>query len=338
MNIINAYCTLFDSNYADKGLVMIQSLRVYDKVSPIFVLCMDDLCFEILSSEKISNVEIIKLDDFVDDDLRKLQEIRGKGEFCWSCTGKLIKYVLINYGPRTCTYVDSDLLFYSDPIVLINEMHTKNCSVQVVPHRFPNTRRWRKVERTSGKNCVQFNTFSDSQDSMELLDHWITQCINKCDKYSGGDQIYTSNWGEIKYVNISQNEGAGLAPWNVEKYKLSKNNNIILNRKTNKQVDLVFYHFQGLEYLDRYRIYIRLRNRISKFDQSLIDYLYIPYLICLEKMKQMLKEKYGVVPMYSHSSGLFGDECNPRNLKAIISDLIEKRNVKKDTYDISDYI
>lgn len=331
----NAYCTLFDSMYADKGLVMIYSLREHDKDSSIYVLCMDDCCYSIIRSENIHKVIPIRLEHFLDNELKGIQGQRGKGEFCWSCTGKLIKYVLHHYGAQYCTYLDSDLFFYSNPSVLIKEMIDKNCSVQVVPHRFPKTRRWKKVEKTSGKNCVQFNTFSNTKDSMMLLDMWISQCIEKCDKYSGGDQLYTSNWGDYSFVNISDNDGGGLAPWNIEKYKLIKNKeNYILRKSDKKEFKLIFYHFQGLEYLDRYTVNIHIRKKITFVDKRLIFKLYNSYLKRIEMMKRKLEKEYEIVPLYSHSTGLFGDEKRKRNIKTVISQFIEKRNIKADTIDV----
>lgn len=335
--LANAYCTLFDSMYADKGLVMLRSLRAFDQTSDVYVLCMDELCYSILSAEKIEKLVPIALEDFLDDELRSVRAQRGKGEFCWSCTGKLIQYVLDRYGAQYCTYLDSDLFFYSDPSVLIREMLEKDCTVQVIPHRFPNKRRWRIIEQTSGKNCVQFNTFSNSEDSRALLNTWIGQCMEKCDKYSGGDQLYTSNWGEYPFVSLSENDGGGLAPWNIEKYTLAKNREDSIRRKSDgKEFALVFYHFQGLEYLDRYTVNIHIRNKITLVDSRLLSRLYEPYLLELEDMKRRLEEEYQIVPLYSHTTGLFGGEKKKRSLKQILSDAVEKQNRKADTIHIGE--
>lgn len=333
--INNAYCTLFDSMYADKGIALMQSLRKHNKDSFLYVLCMDDLCYSILSNESFPNVVIVKLEEFLDEELILLKEKRSKGEFCWTCTGKLIKYVLDRFNAKYCTYIDSDLYFFSNPDILVNEMIDNNCSVQVVPHRFPEKRRWKIIEAQSGKNCVQFNTFTDEYNSRKLLEKWIGQCIKKCDKYSGGDQMYTSDWGQYTFVNVSANDGGGLAPWNIEKYRAVRNNNNQIIRKSDKKVfDLVFYHFQGLEYVNRYSVNIHVRNKITVVDQKLLDSLYIQYLTHVESIKNKLEEQYGVVPLYSHSTGLFGEEKNEMTIKKRVSKLLESRNIRKDTYDL----
>ncbi len=333
-----SYCTLFDSVYADKGLVMLNSIRQHNFSSPIYVLCMDEMCRKIISGESIEKVFPINLSEFLDDDLIGIRDRRTKGEFCWSCTGKLIKYVIDNYDCDSCTYLDSDLFFYDDPEILVDEMIGNHCSVQVVPHRFPNTRRWRLTETTSGKNCVQFNTFSREENSLNLLNIWIGQCIEKCDRHSGGDQIYTSNWGNYSFVYASLNDGAGLAPWNIENYKSSKNKNRFLRRSDSQEFTPIFYHFAGIEYLDRYVVDIHIRNKFSRVDSRLIEMLYVPYLLEIEKMKSKLEKEYGILPMYSHNTGLYGNDKMNLNLKQQISRILEKRNRKKDTIDISGLI
>ena len=332
----HAYCTLFDSNYADKGLVMIDSLLEKND-SETFVLCMDDLCFDIIKGERFPNVIGIPLHDFMDKELFGIVNERSRGEFCWSCTGKLIKYVLDNYEYEYCTYVDSDLYFYDNPDSLIEEMVASECSVQVVPHRYPDTKFWKSVEAQSGANCVQFNTFSNENKSRELLDEWIDKCIDKCSYIDGGDQKYTSQWGELPYVNISKNEGAGVAPWNIQKYKLDSINPIIIkDRKTQKKSRVIFYHFQGIEYNDRRSVNIRVRNRIEIIDMKLIRILYTDYLEKIERKKSYLSKKYNVLPMYSHSSGLLKDKKNNlKSFKAIIYWVITYFNTKLDTLYLS---
>jgi hypothetical protein len=333
------YCTLFDSNYADKGIVMLRSLRQHDNDSCICVLCMDELCYSIIERENLFKVIPISLNEFIDDDLKTIKPQRSKGEFCWSCTAKLIKYCIDTYDSDYCTYVDSDLFFYSDPRVLIKEMINANCVVQVVPHRFPQTRRWKTIEKTSGKNCVQFNTFSNHKKSIALLSEWIAQCIEKCDRHTGGDQLYTSNWGDFNYVNVSDNDGAGLAPWNIENYKLLNTSGFKIIKKEDRSVyDMVFYHFQGLEYIERYIVNTHIRNKFTIVDQTLIDRLYIDYLIKIEQVKQMLESRFGVAPMYSHITGLFENEISDSSLKSRVSAFLEGFNTSKDTYYIRKYV
>ncbi len=303
----NVFCTLYDSNYLDKGLVMIESLRDFSD-SEIYVLCMDDICYKVMLKESISGVILIALSDFMNDELASLKAARKWGEFCWTCGANLIKYVLDNYAVDCCTYLDSDLMFYSNPDYLLEEMMSKDCCVQVVPHRFPNTHFWKKWEKSSGKNCVQFNSFTKDERSVELLNHWIGQIAQDCSVENGGDQLYTSEWGKYEFVNVCQDEGAGVAPWNAQKYRLFGPPQLrVLSKKEGKENRLVFFHFHGLEYLNRNQVNIMLQNRLECIDKRFINSLYVPYIEMLEEKKQYLKHRYNIEPMYSHSKTLLAD-------------------------------
>ena len=290
------YCTLFDSNYSDKGIVMIDSLINVDAEAKVYVLCMDEKCKTILDDWYQTNVTTISLDEFEDEDLLGVKNQRSKGEYCWTCTGKLIKHVIIKYNCDVCTYVDSDLFFYSSPQVLLNEMVEADCSVQIIPHRFPPTFSGRYQEKSSGKNCVQFNTFSSSTESMKLLDQWIAQCLDECSVNSSGDQKYTSEWGDYSFVNVSQNKGAGIAPWNLTRFEYL-NNHSIYDRYDKEQWDIVFYHFQNITYIDANTVQIMPKVQYWIIDDQLLNFFYKNYLVKIEEVKKILKKHYGLSPM-----------------------------------------
>lgn len=291
-----AYCTLFNSNYLDKGIVMISSLFKYSPTEHVYVLCMDETCKVILDEYFDGGIITISLNEFEDDDLLRVKPTRSAGEYCWTCTAKLIKYVLIHFEEHICTYIDSDLYFYSDPKCLIDEMISHNCTVQLVSHNFNSTSKGRRLEKESGKNCVQFNTFTNEERSMDLLDLWIRQCINECSVKTAGDQGYTSDWGEKDFVNISSNSGAGVAPWNVDRFKMV-NKQKIYDRTNKRQYDLVFYHFQGVINRDRYFVKIEPLFYYLFVDKKLVFSLYYDYLKKTEEVKSIMEKKYGILPI-----------------------------------------
>ncbi len=298
----NVFCTLFDSNYLDKGLTMIWSLLKECIDTEIYVLCMDERCHEILQKERTERTNVISLEQFVDEDLKNIMGVRKRGEFCWSCTGKLIKYVLEHCDADTCTYVDADMFFYSNPIVVIDEMISGGASVQVVPHRFPGIIRRKVFSKENGINCVQFNTFGRTIESMNLLNSWIDSCIKECSVESVGDQKYTSDWGFLPFVNSSKNIGAGVASWNVSQYKLvEKNDSLeIKDRKKGSSMRMVFYHFENINYLSRQVIQVHCKDQAFFYDRELIDTLYGNYLVDIDNVKTYLEKKYAHSPIYSH--------------------------------------
>lgn len=295
--MMNTYCSLFDKNYLDKGIAMIQSLRHEDPEAKIYVLCMDDLCYSILGKLSLNGTVLISFDSFSDEKLLQLKKERGNAEFCWSCTARLIQYVLIHYQENICTYVDADLYFYSNPHILVQEMLDSHCSVQVVSHRFTPDKEGEENAKHYGRNCVQFNTFLKEERSLKLLSSWIDQCQDDCSSATVGDQFYTDSWGDYPFVNVSKNGGAGAAPWNIHRYKAGKTEDVIYDRYDRKSYELVFYHFAQITYLERYRAYIRPPKQHWKADIDLIHSLYSTYLNCLEQIKQEILKNYGFLPL-----------------------------------------
>jgi len=278
-------CTLFDSNYIDKGLALYHSLSKACNNFIIYIFAFDAVSFELLKQMNLKKAHIIGLDEFETNQLRELKKIRSKGEYCWTCTPVIIEYVLEHYGADMCTYVDADLYFYKSPQILLQELIQSGCSAGVVEHRFPNTPHGRQALRRSGKYCVQFNTFKNDVSGRKLLSLWKNQCLEECSIDMGGDQKYLTNWGE-KYSTVHeyQHIGGGVAPWNLMRYKIKRDANGLNVISKKEKFELIFYHFQGIQYSDNKQIKI---NVITSPDGGIIrkkaiQKIYYPYLYHIE--------------------------------------------------------
>lgn len=303
------FCTLFDENYLDKGLVLYKSLKQVCKGEfAFYILCMSDRCYEILNDLNLVFVHPIRLSDFENEDLLKVKPTRSIGEYCWTCDSSLIKYVLETFNPEYCTYLDADMAFYDDPQVIIDEMISRNASVSIVGHRFDKEIAEEYV-RVYGKYCVQCNTFKNDDKGKELLKIWVQQCLDYCsadgDGIHFGDQKYMDNWKEdYPYVIELNNLGAGVAKWNLSQYDLisSDKNNLQLKCK-DKSYRLLFYHFQGVTFLAEDLARINVFTGKSKCNKKLVLLIYDPYLSEIGKVRKMLKEKYGVIAVYKSHPG-----------------------------------
>ena len=109
------FCTLFDSNYLDKGLVLYDSMKECMENFKLYILAMDEKCREILNEMNLSNVVVISLREFEDEEMLQIKSVRSRAEYCWTCTASLIDYVFETYREEYCTYIDSDLCFYKNP-------------------------------------------------------------------------------------------------------------------------------------------------------------------------------------------------------------------------------
>lgn len=291
-------CTLFDHNYLDKGLAMYGSLERVCKDFELYVLAMSDRCYEILTDLNYPHIKPIKLVDFEDEELLKVKPTRKVGEYCWTCTASLIRYVLLNFKPDYCAYIDSDLYFYSDPSVVIEEMKERHASVQITGHRFNESNK--HLADTVGRYCVEYNTFKNDEKALGLLEIWRNQCLEQCSSDNGrltfGDQKYLDNWCEdYEFVIETRNLGAGVAPWNLTQYRLFNkyDTRSLVFYATDEIIPLVFYHFQNLEYLDEKHAKMNIDSRNRKV-YKLARILYREYLKELRSIKSFLKDSYGI--------------------------------------------
>lgn len=292
------FCTLFDMGYLPFGIAMYNSLKRHCGSFHLYIFAFDDACYEYLVSERMDYVSVISLKDFEDHDLLSIKDNRTKGEYCWTCTPFTILYVLKKYMVDSCTYIDSDVFFFSDPSILIDEMQDK--SVLITDHWY--TQAYDQTE-TSGKYCVQFITFKNNVDGLNVLSWWSRRCIEWCyarfEDGKFGDQKYLDDWPERFGSDVIcelQNRGGGLAPWNIQQYSvisnfLCANNYIVFN---NSKYNAVFFHFHNVKCTEKYNIlFITSFYNISKV---VFKAFYAPYLTILKKIiYQVHNEKNKII-------------------------------------------
>ena len=288
------FCTLFDSYYLDKGLALYRSLEKVSDHFTLYVFCFDEKSYEILKSWDFPHMEVLHHSVFENELLLELKKERSKAEYCWTCTPVAIEYVLDHYPVKDCTYLDSDLYFYSDPQLLFDEIEARQADVVIVPHRFKNNRYGRRLEERNGKYCVQFNYFSRSDNARRVLSWWKEKCLEWCydipEPDRMGDQKYLNTWtrdfeGVIELMHL----GGGVAPWNLEQYRFYDKETESLMMES-QVFSLVFYHFQNIRYMPGKLVNIKSQTK----DKRLKYKIYIPYLREIEEIRRMLKQKYGI--------------------------------------------
>ncbi len=114
------FCTLFDTNYFSRGLVLYNSIIETGINFHLFIFAFDDDVYKILKQRNLEKVTIISLKDFETKELLDKKKERTKAEYCWTCTPSTIYYCLKQYNLGNCTYVDADMYFYNNPDVLFN--------------------------------------------------------------------------------------------------------------------------------------------------------------------------------------------------------------------------
>jgi hypothetical protein len=235
---------------------------------------------------RLEQATIIGLDEFEDEELLAIKQSRSYVEYCWTCTPSVIKFVLDNYDVESCTYLDADIYFWYSPLKLIEEMGEN--SVLIVSHRY--TPRY-DHSKQSGKYCVQFMSFKNDKNGRLVLEWWRDACNEWCyARYEDGkfgDQKYLDDWPQrFNGVHVLSHLGGGVAPWNVQQYKIFKRDDALFGKELNtgKEFQIVFYHFHHLRF---YTKRIDLGGyRLSKEAKKMI---YTPYIIHIERIKQKLE-------------------------------------------------
>lgn len=274
------FCTLFNTAYLSRGLAMYRSLIAHMPTACLYVVCFDNETFEILSQLNYSHLIPIALGDFEDEALLSIKGGRSFGEYCWTCTPSVIRYVIQRYNLGDCTYVDADLYFFNSPAPLL-ELGDK--SVSITPHRY--TPKYDQ-SKTSGIYCVQFMTFKNNPDAMAVLEWWRNKCIEWCfnrfEEGKFGDQKYLDDWPERFHgtIQILESPAAGVAPWNVQQYKLVGSGYMAEELTTGRHFQIIFYHFHSLKVLHSHRYDLG----VYELSKSILCQLYRPYIKALNEV------------------------------------------------------
>lgn len=233
------FCTLFDSNYASKGIALYLSLEQQTSDFVLYVMGMDRKCQEILSAIGFKHMIVECIDDVDSPKLAEAKNNRSRAEFCWTCGSFFTDYFLHKYNLPDITYLDSDLMFFSSPQVVFDELKRKNASVGLASHfmKYP----------LFGKYCVQYVYFKNDKDGSECLRWWRDECLKWCysrvedGKY--GDQKYLDYFADkFNHVCEIENRGVGVAYWNM-------NDNSYKDGYTyhkGQKWPTVFFHYSGI--------------------------------------------------------------------------------------------
>lgn len=287
------FCTLFDKNYIFRGLALYYSLRKNSDSFVLWILCMDDQVYDQLFQMKLESVRLIKLKDLEDEKLLAIKPGRTISEYCWTLSSSLPLHVLKQDASMSeVTYLDSDLYFYSPLEKIYEEMGDK--SIFIIRHNY--TKELQYLEERSGIYNVALVVIKNDEEGIKCLNWWREKCLEWCfsrlEDGKFGDQMYLNDWPErFKGVCVSKNKGVNLAPWNINKYHLSKNENGIFVEEDR----LVFYHFHSLK-MFAYNDYLLYQNfyLMRPQDEMLVYNKYI------QTLNEIMKDFENNYPTYNY--------------------------------------
>jgi hypothetical protein len=281
------YCTLFDKNYLLYGLALHASLLQQSGPFRLYMLAMDATCEAALRALALEHVVVVSLDEVITPEFAFVREKMSFGQMCWTCQPLLCRNVLSRPGIDEVTYLEADSYFFGDPQVLFDVVGSR--SVSLVPHHYAPGH---DQSATSGVYCVQFNLFRNDAEARELLDDWQQACL-QYDKSRSGyypGQLCLDRWpSRSAAVCVIENRGAGVAPWNVERYRVAEAG----GKPTVDGTPVIFYHFHELSFTDGDGFYLSS----YPLPDSAVRLVYQPYLRALVEVRRRL---HAVVPGFDH--------------------------------------
>jgi hypothetical protein len=283
------FCTLFDSNYLSRGLALYESLLEVSSSFHLYIVAFDDNCFQYLKAKNSKYITAISLKDFEDSELLAVKPTRSAAEYCWTCTPSVILFCLQKFNLDACTYLDADMLFYKDPMILLDEIGSN--SILLTEHRY--TKDYEQSE-ISGKYCVQFICFKNDSNGIIALNWWRNKCLEWCFSYAEdgkfGDQKYLDDWtARFNGVHVLQHLGGGVAPWNLQQYNFKNGLDQIEDIKSGLKFPLVFFHFHGSKFfLDQTASCCNPSYAITK---QVKDDIYKPYFRKLIQIEENIRRE-----------------------------------------------
>lgn len=274
------FCTLFDSNYVSKGLALYLSIKQHTDDFVLYVMAMDLKCEEILNTLNLNNVVIDNIEDSMTPELSEAKSNRSRAEFCWTCGSFTTHHFLTKYSLNDITYLDSDLMFFTSPQVIFDELESSGASVGLSPHYIP--------YNATGEFCVQYCYFKNDSAGLSALTWWKNECLKWCysqiedGKY--GDQMYLDYMPQ-KFDNVHsiKNRGAGMAYWNEFAYHYFDKYLVY----SGVAYPYVFFHYSGFNIKwqenkivikECYCVSDRLRQYLIKPYITLMSTVYEEYL------------------------------------------------------------
>lgn len=283
------YCTYFDRKYLTRGLALIESLRRTEVSNwEIFVLCMDEMTRVVLRGLALPNVRLIPLHEIEarDKELLAVKPARTTVEYYWTMTPTVILRILErNPAVKQLTYLDADLLFFSSPQAMFDELGDR--SILIHEHRFSPAQA--QLGEGNGKYNVGLLSFNRTPTSFEALRWWRARCLEWCfartENGKMGDQMYLNDWPErFKDVAVLAHCGGGVGPWNHDQYRFQKDENGL---PWVNNVPVIFYHFHSFTQVAP-DVALPVKHAHYPLPWPTLGLFFVPYLSALEQAAKQI--------------------------------------------------
>ena len=219
------YVTLFDACFLPQGLCLYFSLVINAGDFVLWVLCIDQECFDDLQRLNLPRLRLLHLGSLETAELLAVKPFRSRAEYCWTLTPFAPRFVFeADKSVARVTYLDADMFFFKNPKLIYNEFEQSGKQVLITDHAYAPDN---DQSATSGQYCVQLLVFSRASLNT-VAKWWQDQCINWCKSYfedgKFGDQKYLESFEKLfpDDVHVLTNLDILLAPWNASRFPYSR--------------------------------------------------------------------------------------------------------------------
>jgi len=264
------YVTLFDAFFLPQGLCLYYSLVKNAGDFVLWVLCIDQDCFDILQRLNLPRLRLLHLGSLETPELLAVKPNRSRAEYCWTLTPFAPRFVFeADQSVARVTYLDADMFFFKSPRLIFKEFEQSGKQVLITDHAYASDN---DQSSTSGQYCVQLLVFNRA--SLNTVSKWWqVQCIDWCkisfEDGKFGDQKYLESFERLfpDDVHVLTNLDILLAPWNASRFPYSR---------------CVAFHFHQLrltgpvtpvEFVTGYRI-----------PKPTLKNIYLPYILLLKSL------------------------------------------------------
>jgi hypothetical protein len=284
------FTTFFDKNYLSRGLVLYDSIKAYCSDFELYILCLDEFTRNFFNVNAVNypGVKTLALSDLevTDPTLKACKSTRSTISYYFTLSPCLPLFLLKKYNLSHVCSMDADIFFLGDPAPLFNNLC--HYSIVITPHKFS-----REIaDRVKyGTYNVSFQIFKNDAVGIKCLKKWRNQCLDWCEDYMDevgmrfADQKYLDEW-LIEYdgkVKVLDDEVSGIAPWNLNNYKIQRKNGIFYSNGT----PLIFYHFHSFKILDRFWVSNGFHDYKVNNQKAVSDLYFVYWKKIEEKQKSL---------------------------------------------------
>lgn len=266
--IKSVYCTVLSNKRLIQGIACYLSLFKVMKDFRLFILCVDDKCYNFMKDFKLPQIVCIKLDELNRMDVMNIKKSRKLNQYCWSLKPVFINYLFEHLSSvERITYIDSDLLFFQNPEIIFTNQPDKSvlisdgkiflpkCSKEFISY----------IQNKTGNYNSGFISFKRDMNGIFCAKWWDNKCIESCTENPKegifGDQKYL-DYMPCLFDNIGEitTPGVNIGHWNSQKYEFSQVDGEVMANNYR----LIVYHFSGFRIINKYNmVQIHEKERVN---------------------------------------------------------------------------